>query len=49
MLRAQQAQRREKQGDAWCSLRQADGSYTQVLRIPHGEEAAGDEGIVDVD
>ncbi|MFO7631132.1 MAG: hypothetical protein R6W76_01265 [Caldilinea sp.] len=30
-------QRREKQGDAWYSVRLADGTYAQVLRIPKGE------------
>ncbi len=33
-----QAQRREKQGDTWYSVRMADGSYVQVLRIPKGEK-----------
>lgn len=33
-----QAQRREKQGDVWYSVRVADGSYAQVLRIPKGEK-----------
>lgn len=33
-----QAMRREKQGDTWWSVKEADGSYTQVLRIPKGEK-----------
>jgi hypothetical protein len=32
-----QAQRREKQGDTWYSVRLPDGSYAQVVRIPKGE------------
>ena len=38
IVEGKQAQRREKQGDTWYSLRQADGSYAQVLRIPKGEK-----------
>lgn len=34
-----QAHRREKQGDTWYSVRLADGSYVQVLKIPKGERA----------
>ena len=34
-----QAQRREKQGDVWYSVKLQDGSYEQVLRIPKGETA----------
>ena len=34
-----QAQRREKQGDVWYSVKLQDGSYDQVLRIPKGETA----------
>ena len=34
-----QAQRREKQGDVWYSVRLQDGTYDQVLRIPKGETA----------
>ena len=33
-----QAQRREKQGDVWYSVKLTDGSYEQVLRIPKGEQ-----------
>lgn len=33
-----QAMRRERQGDRWWSVKEADGSYTQVLRIPKGEK-----------
>ena len=29
-----QAQRREKQGDVWYSVKLIDGSYERVLRIP---------------
>lgn len=32
-----QAQRREKQGDVWYSVKLQDGTYDQVLRIPKGE------------
>ena len=38
IIDGKQAQRREKQGDVWYSVRLADGSYTQVLRIPRGEK-----------
>ena len=40
-----QAQRREKQGDVWYSLRLADGSYDQVLRIPKGEKPPTVKGL----
>lgn len=40
-----QAQRREKQGDAWYSVRLADGAYVQVLRIPKGEKAPEVKGL----
>ena len=40
-----QAQRREKQGDAWYSVRLADGTYAQVLRIPKGEKPAEFKGL----
>lgn len=39
-----QAQRREKQGDVWYSVRIADGSYAQVLRIPKGEKPPAVKG-----
>lgn len=38
IIDGKQAQRREKQGDVWYSVRSADGSYAQVLRIPRGEK-----------
>ena len=44
-MEGKQAQRREKQGDAWYSVRQADGSYAQVLRIPKGEKAPEVKGL----
>jgi hypothetical protein len=40
-----QAQRREKQGDTWYSLRTGDGSYAQVLRIPKGEKPPEVKGL----
>lgn len=40
-----QAQRREKQGDVWYSVKENDGSYTQVLRIPKGEQAPAVRGL----
>ena len=40
-----QAQRREKQGDVWYSVRVADGSYAQVLRIPKGEKPPEVKGL----
>jgi hypothetical protein len=40
-----QAQRREKQGDVWYSVRTADGSYAQVLRIPKGEKPPEVKGL----
>jgi hypothetical protein len=33
-----QALRREKQGDIWYSIKRADDTYEQVLRIPKGEQ-----------
>ena len=45
IVEGRQAQRREKQGDAWYSLRQADGSYAQVLRIPKGEKLPEVKGL----
>ena len=33
-----QAQRREKQGDVWYSVKVGEGEYAQVLRIPKGEK-----------
>lgn len=40
-----QAQRREKQGDVWYSLRAGEGDYVQVLRIPKGEQAPAVRGL----
>jgi hypothetical protein len=40
-----QAHRREKQGDVWYSVKQADGKYDQVLRIPKGEVAPPVKGL----
>lgn len=40
-----QAQRREKQGDVWYSVRTTDGSYAQVLRIPKGEKPPEVKGL----
>lgn len=40
-----QAHRREKQGDVWYSLKEADGTYTQIMRIPKGEIAPPVTGI----
>jgi len=34
-----QAMRREKQGDVWWSVKESEGKYSQVLRIPKGEKA----------
>lgn len=45
IVEGKQAQRREKQGDAWYSLRQADGTYAQVLRIPKGEKPPEVKGL----
>ena len=45
IVEGKQAHRREKQGDAWYSVRQADGSYAQVLRIPKGERAPEVKGL----
>lgn len=45
IVEGRQAQRREKQGDAWYSLRQADGSYAHVLRIPKGEKPPEVKGL----
>jgi hypothetical protein len=40
-----QAQRREKQGDVWYSVRAGEDGYTQVLRIPKGEKAPAVVGL----
>ena len=40
-----QAQRRDKQGDVWYSLRMVDGNYVQVLRIPKGEKTPDVRGL----
>ena len=40
-----QAQRREKQGDTWYSIKNPDGTYDQVLRIPKGETAPDVKGL----
>ncbi|MBE2240928.1 MAG: hypothetical protein IAE81_24290 [Caldilineaceae bacterium] len=40
-----QAQRREKQGDTWYSVRLPDGSYAQVVRIPKGERVPEVNGL----
>ncbi len=45
IVEGKQAQRREKQGDAWYSVRLADGTYAQVLRIPKGEKPPEVKGL----
>ncbi len=40
-----QAQRREKQGDVWYSVKLIDGSYEQMLRIPKGEQVPPVRGV----
>ena len=46
IFEGKQAQRREKQGDVWYSVRGAgDGDYTQVLRIPKGEKVPKVQGM----
>ncbi len=40
-----QAQRHERQGDTWWSIKDGDGGYIQVLRIPKGEKAPAVQGI----
>ena len=45
IVEGKQAQRREKQGDAWYSVRTVDGTYAQVLRIPKGEKAPEVKGL----
>lgn len=46
IFEGKQAQRREKQGDVWYSVRGAgDDSYVQVLRIPKGEQAPKVQGL----
>ena len=40
-----QAQRREKQGDVWYSIKRTDGGYEQILRIPRGEKAPPVKGL----
>ena len=44
VVEGKQAQRREKQGDVWYSVKQDDGSYAQVLRIPKGEKMPETQG-----
>ena len=38
IVEGKQALRREKQGDVWYSVKLADDTYEQVLRIPKGEQ-----------
>jgi hypothetical protein len=46
IFEGKQAQRREKQGDVWYSVRGAgEGEYVQVLRIPKGEKAPEVRGL----
>lgn len=46
IFEGKQAQRREKQGDVWYSVRAGEGDgYVQVLRIPKGEKAPAVVGI----
>ena len=45
IIDGKQAQRREKQGDVWYSLRLSDGSYEQVLRLPKGEKPPAVKGL----
>lgn len=45
IFEGKQAQRREKQGDVWYSVRGGDDSYIQVLRIPKGEKAPAVVGL----
>lgn len=40
-----QAQRHEKQGDAWYSVKVGEGEYQQVLRIPKGEKVPPVKGL----
>lgn len=41
-----QAQRRERQGDVWYSIKAGDdGGYIQVLKIPKGEKAPAVVGL----
>lgn len=45
IVEGKQAQRREKQGDVWYSVKLTDGSYAQVLRIPKGEKSPEVKGL----
>ena len=45
IFEGKQAQRREKQGDVWYSVRAGEDGYTQVLRIPKGEKAPAVVGL----
>ncbi|MCB9138893.1 MAG: hypothetical protein H6642_11155 [Caldilineaceae bacterium] len=40
-----QAQRREKQGDVWYSVKVDEDAYIQVLRIPKGEQVPPVAGL----
>jgi hypothetical protein len=40
-----QAQRHEKQGDAWWSVKIGESAYDQVLRIPKGEKVPAVKGL----
>ena len=44
-MEGKQAPRREKQGDVWYSVKQADSAYAQVLRIPRGEKLPETKGL----
>ena len=45
IFEGKQAQRREKQGDVWYSVRGEGDGYVQVLRIPKGEKAPEVRGL----
>lgn len=40
-----QAARHERQGDVWWSIKDGEGAYIQVLRIPKGEKAPAVQGL----
>ncbi len=45
IVEGKQAQRREKQGDVWYSVKMGEGEYVQVLRIPKGEKPPAVKGL----
>ena len=45
IVNGKQAQRREKQGDVWYSIKLGDDSYERILTIPKSETAPAVHGV----